>query len=65
LDLLVSRGIVANRHKEFQVILSGPDVYSLLQFLENFALDSGSYVEVARAVDLCEHVRRQAKEQGF
>lgn len=64
-ERVTSNGIRANGSKVFSIEFTGRKVYELLKELEDTALRSDHYIEVARCVLMAEYIRDQAKTQGF
>lgn len=62
---LDSQGIKQNRDKVFSVALGGPEIYFLLQLLEELAAPNGGYAKVRDSVFFAERIRKRVKEQGF
>jgi hypothetical protein len=63
-ESLLSRG--GKNHKEdFEIKLTGKQIYDLLDLLETRAIKEMCYLDVRQAVAFSELVREQARAQGF
>jgi hypothetical protein len=49
----------------YRAELTGREVYELLQLLEQHAVGTESYLEVAKCVVLAERLRNQVEKQGW
>lgn len=62
---LVTKGIKANRNREFNITLSGKEAYFLLETLRDLAIADTHYEKVRAVVIWESKIRAQLEEQGF
>ena len=65
LDPLRTKGLRSNRKLEFNLSLSGDEIYRTLKLMEELAVESHAYLQVRECVLLSERIREQANKQGF
>lgn len=62
---LITKGIRANRHRQYSLVLTGVQVYDLLRLIETVAVQNPDYLTVRQCVLHSENIRTQARRQGF
>jgi len=65
MDTLRTKGIRQNRKAEFNIHLTGQEVYLVLETFEDLAVETRQYDVARKCVLLSELIRDQAKKQGF
>ena len=63
--LFHTKGIKANRHRQYAVEFTGERWYSLLEILEKMAEESHHFNQIAEFVSAALDIRRQLRQQGF
>ena len=66
---LETRGVQRNRKLQFNLSLTGEEIYRQLKILEGLAVKTaareGSYLDVRECVLAAEKLRTEARKQGF